>query len=98
MLDVKEGSQRIKTYTIVILGQKHRFVTYGFYTFNFCEELWPKLNYRVLWGPYKARVQNGISGSYMDAIFELVVHEKPEIWASLPYSFIKEGLLQLPGK
>ena len=31
--------------------------------------------YGSLWGPYKARVPNGISGSYMDAVFELVAHE-----------------------
>ena len=52
-----------------------------------------------LWGPFKARVGNGVSGSYMymDAIFKLVVHEKSEIWTSLPHSFTKGGLLQLPG-
>ena len=33
--------------------------------------------------PYKARVQNGISGSYMDAIFELVAYEKQ---TGLPYA------------
>ena len=47
--------------------------------------------YVSLWGPYKARIQNGVSGSYMDAVFELVEHEE------LPHSFTKEGLLQLPG-
>ena len=30
-----------------------------------------------------ARVQNGFSGSYMDAVFELVVHEESESWTSL---------------
>ena len=35
--------------------------------------------YESLWGPYKARVQNGVSGSYMDAIFELAAHEESEI-------------------
>ena len=29
--------------------------------------------------PIKARVQNGISGSYMDVVFELVVHKESEI-------------------
>ena len=29
-----------------------------------------------LWDPIKAQVQNGISGSYMDVIFELVAHEE----------------------
>ena len=52
--------------------------------------------YVSLWGPYKAHVQNGVSGSYMDAVFELVAHEESEIWTSLPHSFTKEGLLQLP--
>ena len=44
-----------------------------------------------------ARVQNCVSGSYMEAIFELVANEESEIWTSLPHSFTKEGLLQLPG-
>ena len=37
-----------------------------------------------------------VSGSYMDAVFELVAHEESEIWASIPHSFTKEDLLQLP--
>ena len=41
-----------------------------------------------------AHVQNSVSGSYMDAVFELV---ESESWTSLPHSFTKEGLLQLPG-
>ena len=40
-----------------------------------------------------ARVQSGVSGSYMDAVFKLMAHEKCEIWTSLPHSFTKEGLL-----
>ena len=39
--------------------------------------------------------QNGVSGSYMDAVFELVAHEESESWTSLPHSFTKESLLQL---
>ena len=31
----------------------------------------------------KAHVQNGDSGSYMDAIFELLVQKGAEIWTSL---------------
>ena len=42
-----------------------------------------------------ARVQNGVSGSYMDAVFKLVAHHESE--KSIPHSFTKEGLLQLPG-
>ena len=34
-----------------------------------------------------AHVQNGISGSYMDTVFELVAHEESEICTSLPHSF-----------
>ena len=41
--------------------------------------------------------QNGVSGSYMHAVFELKAHEASEIWTSLPHTFTKEGLLQLPG-
>ena len=33
-----------------------------------------------------ARVPNGVSGSYMDAIFELVVRKESESWTSLPHS------------
>ena len=40
----------------------------------------------------KARAQNGISSSYMDAVFELVAHEESEIWIRLSHNFIKEGL------
>ena len=53
--------------------------------------------YVSLWDPYKTRGHNGVSGSYMDAVFELRAHEASEIWASLPHNFTKEGLLQLPG-
>ena len=42
-------------------------------------------------------MQNGVSGSYIDAVFELVAHEESDSWTSLPHSFTKEGLLQLPG-
>ena len=30
-----------------------------------------------------SHAQNGVSGSYMDAIFEHVVHEESEIWTNL---------------
>ena len=30
-----------------------------------------------------ARVQNGVSGSYMDAVFKLVAHHESESWTSL---------------
>ena len=53
--------------------------------------------YVSLWDPYKARGQNGASGRYMDAVFELKAHEAAEIGTSLPHIFTKEGLLQLPG-
>ena len=48
-------------------------------------------------GPYKVRVLNGISGSYMDAFFEPVAHIESDIWTSLSQSFTKRGLLQLSG-
>ena len=41
----------------------------------------------------KACVQNGVSGSYMGAVFELVARKEFEIWTGLPRSFAKEGLL-----
>ena len=51
-----------------------------------------------LGGPGAAtRVQNGVSGSYMDAVFELVAPEDSDVWTNLPHPFTREGLLQLPG-
>ena len=41
--------------------------------------------------PYKARVQNGVSCSYMDAIFKLVAHGESEIWTRLPQTFFYQG-------
>ena len=100
MFAMKEGSQRSEMYTIVILGYNPGKLTRSLSTFSFCEELWPTkyILYVYLWGPYKARGQNGISGSYMYAVFELKAHEASEIWTSLPHTFTKEGLLQLPGQ
>ena len=46
--------------------------------------------YVSLWGPYKACDQNGNSGSYMDAVFELVADDEPEIWTSLPHCLTKD--------
>ena len=45
--------------------------------------------------PQEARYvfKNGVSGSYMDAVFELVARKE----SSLSHSFIEEGLLQLAG-
>ena len=54
--------------------------------------------YGSLFGPYKACVQNGLTGSYMDAIFEFVAHEESEIWTSLPHSFTEADLLQIPAE
>ena len=53
--------------------------------------------YGSLWGPYKAHVQNGVSVSYMDAVFKLVAHKESIISTSLSHSFSKGGLLQLSG-
>ena len=39
--------------------------------------------YISLWDPIKVRVQNGVSGSYMDVVLELVLHKESEIWKSL---------------
>ena len=47
--------------------------------------------YTLYMFPYGAPT-NGVSGSYMDAIFETRAHETLEIWASLPHAFTKEGL------
>ena len=37
----------------------------------------------------KPRVQNGYSGSYMDAVFELLAQKEAKIWTSLLHRFIK---------
>ena len=42
----------------------------------------------------KPRVQNGDSGSYMDAIFEPLVQKEAGIWTSLLFNQVR---LQLPG-
>ena len=49
--------------------------------------------YVSLRGRYKARGQYGVSGSYMDSVFEPRAHKASENWASLPHI----GLLQLRG-
>ena len=41
--------------------------------------------YMSLWGPYKACGQNGVSGSYMHAVFELKAHEASEIGTRLQF-------------
>ena len=56
-----------------------------------------KTLYMSLWVLIKECIQNGVSCSYVHAIFELVEHEESEIWTSLLHSFTKGGLLQLPG-
>ena len=71
---------------------------WGFSTFSFCEALWPKQNYiQFIWGFMEARVQNGVSGGYMHAVFKPSVQQGAEIWTSPPHIFTKGGLLQLPG-
>ena len=53
--------------------------------------------YMSLYGaPTKHVVTMAVSGSYMHAVFELKAHKASEIWTSLPHTFTKEGLLQLP--
>ena len=92
-------SRKIRRGCNVMGRQGSKFIPYklflaGISTFTFCKELWPKQNStQFLWGPFKGRVQNGISGSYMYAVFKLVAHEESEIWTSVPHSYTKEGLL-----
>ena len=45
----------------------------------------------------KARVQNGVSGCCSGAVFEVIADEESEVWINLSCSFIKGGLVQLPG-
>ena len=45
----------------------------------------------LLSSPNKAHVQNGVSSSYMDAVFKLMAHQESEIWTSLP-QFYQESL------
>ena len=51
--------------------------------------------YMGLYGAPTRHVFKMASLSYMDAIFELVVHEESELWTCLSHSFTKGGLLQL---
>ena len=53
--------------------------------------------YMSPYGAPRKHVVKMASGSYMHAVFELRAHEASEIWTSLPHTFTKEGLLQLPG-
>ena len=58
--------------------------------------------YTFYMSPYGAPTKHVVKmasliGSYMHAVFELSAHEASEIWTSLPHTFTKEGLLQLPG-
>ena len=66
--------------------------------FNFLQGVMTKTNvlYGSLRGTYKARVQNGISGSYKN-VFKFVAHDKSELWTSLSHHFTMEGPLQLSG-
>ena len=43
----------------------------------------------------KVYAQNGVSGSYMDAVF--MVHLESEIYTGLQHNFAKGSLLQFPG-
>ena len=88
MFGMKEGSQRIETYTIYCDPWVKTKIL-GFSTFTFCEELWPTIYGALLVAYYKARVQNGVSGSYMGAVFELVAHEESEIWISKAYAHVR---------
>ena len=67
----------------------------SFSNFSVYEVLRPKNTlhnvYESLWGPIKASVQNGVTGSYMHAVFKLVVYEEPEIWTSLPHSLSRKA-------
>ena len=47
--------------------------------------------------PTKQVVKMASQLGCMDVVFELRAHEASEIWTSLPHTFTKEGLLQLPG-
>ena len=42
--------------------------------------------------------QNGNTAVTLHTVLELVAHEQSEVWMSLLQSFIKEGLLHLPGQ
>ena len=45
----------------------------------------------------KARVQNGVSGSLLGAVFEVVADKESEVLTNLSRGCIKGNLLQLPG-
>ena len=66
---------------------------------SYCQNKTTHILYGSLLGSYKARVQNGDSGSTLhgNTVFEPVAHEESEIWTRLSHSFTKGGLLQLSG-
>ena len=78
---MKEGSQRIETYTKDSFGEnvQPRVSLLSVSMRSYGQNKTIHILYVSLWDPIKACVQNGISGSYIDAVFELVVHEQSEI-------------------
>ena len=73
-------------------------LTSGIYTVGYMASV-VRSYIQALLGPSPGKkgicFENCISGSYMDAVFELVAHKESEI--CLSYTFTKEGLLQLSG-
>ena len=58
---------------------------------SYCQNKTIHILYGSLWGSYKARLQNGVSGSTLhgNTVFEPVAHEETKIWTRLSHSFTK---------
>ena len=100
MFDMREGSQTNKLIPLGSLGANYfqpRIYLLSVLVRRYGQNKTMYILYVSLWDHTMAHVQNSIAGSYMDAVFELVVHEESEILMSLPHSSTKEDLLQLPG-
>ena len=92
MFGIKDGPQRLEIYSIAwSLGENWDF-NLEFLYFKFL--WWPMAKtklYTFICLFMGACVQNGVTSSYMDAVWELLADEELEIWTSLPNSFGKEG-------
>ena len=60
----------------IYIAAKTKIFNLFFFTFSFCEKLWPKLNHiHFICLFMGACVQDRVTSSYMDAVLELVVHD-----------------------
>ena len=84
---MKEGSgENENVFKVSLLSVSVRSYGQNKTIYNFCVPLWD---------PFKACAQNGISGSYMNAVFELVMQKESVIGTGLSYGYINQGRLNI---